>query len=362
MAPTVAEYQTEAVESFSSEIPGIDQEAVTNWLTDNIADSEPPFTFDLIAAGGSNLTFRLADSGGCQWALRRPPVGSALATAHDMGREWRIMAALGEASNVPVPEMVAFCDDHSVNGADFYVMGFVEGRILRDQDSAADMTPEQAEIATQSLLDVQIAFHTLDLDEVGLGDLGRREDYVGRQLKRWRRQVEAAGVREVPLLIELHERLSAAKPPEVAPAALAHGDYRFDNTVLDDQWQIAAVLDWELCTTGNPIADFAWSLQYWADPGDEMSFLSDPPTVLDCFARRDEVARRYAAQSGFDLSDLGYYAVFSWWKQACIVEGAYARRLQGMTGGMGTTGDVHDIARRVDAMLAHAADMATGLL
>ncbi|MCY3576245.1 MAG: phosphotransferase family protein [bacterium] len=362
MALTVAEYQTEAVESSSTEVPGIDITPVTAWLAANIASSEPPFTFDLIAAGGSNLTFRLADSGGRQWALRRPPVGSALATAHDMGREWRIMAALGEASDVPVPDMVAFCDDHSVNGADFYVMSFVEGLILRDQDSAADMTPEQAEVATQSLLDVQIAFHTLDLDEVGLGDLGRREDYVGRQLKRWRRQVEAAGVREVPLLIELHERLSTAKPAEAAPPALAHGDYRFDNTVLDNQWKIAAVLDWELCTTGNPIADFAWSLQYWADPGDEMSFLTDPPTLMDCFVRRQEVADRYAAQSGFDLSDLPYYAVFSWWKQACIVEGAYARRLQGMTGGMGTTGDVHDIARRVDDMLAHAAGMAVGVL
>ena len=349
-------------EASSSDIAGIDVEPVTAWLTDNISGSEPPFTFDLIAAGGSNLTFRPADSGGRQWALRRPPVGSALATAHDMGREWRIMAALGEASGVPVPEMVAFCDDHSINGADFYVMGFVEGRILRDQDSAADMTLEQAEVATQSLLDVQIAFHTLDLDEVGLGDLGHREDCVGRQLKRWRRQVEAAGVREVPLLIELHERLSAAKPSETAPAALAHGDYRFDNTVLDDRWRIAAVLDWELCTTGNPIADFAWSLQYWADPGDEMSFLSDPPTLLDCFIRRDEVAERYAAQSGLDLSNLPYYAVFRWWKQSCIVEGAYARRLKGMTGGMGTTGDVHYIARRVDAMLAHADDMAVGVL
>ena len=346
----------------TAETPGIDTEATTAWLAANISDSQPPFHFNLVAAGGSNLTFRLADSDGRQWALRRPPVGAALATAHDMAREWRIMAALGEASEVPVPQMVAFCDDHSVNGADFYAMSFVEGRILRDQVSAADMTPEQAEIATQSLLDVQIAFHTLDLDEVGLGDLGRREDYVGRQLKRWRRQVEAAGVREVPSLIELHERLSRAKPPEAAPAALAHGDYRFDNTVLDDQWKIAAVLDWELCTTGNPIADFAWSLQYWADPGDEMSFLTDPPTVLDCFVRRAEVADRYATQSGFDLSDLPYYAVFSWWKQACIVEGAYARRLKGMGAGMATTGDVHDIARRVDAMLAHAADMAAGVL
>ena len=163
MALTVAEYQTEAVEASSTETPGIDIAPVTAWLAANVGDNEPPFTFDLIAAGGSNLTFRLTDSDGRQWALRRPPVGSALATAHDMGREWRIMAALGEASDVPVPEMTAFCDDHSVNGADFYVMSFVEGLILRDQESAAAMTPEQAESATQSLLDVQVAFHTLDL-------------------------------------------------------------------------------------------------------------------------------------------------------------------------------------------------------
>ena len=122
------------------------------------------------------------------------------------------------------------------------------------------------------------------------------------------------------------------------------------------------MLDWELCTTGSPIADYAWSLQYGSDPGDEMSFSTDPPTRLDCFVRRDEVAERYAAQSGFDLSDLPYYTVFSWWKQACIVEGAYARRLKGMTGGMGTAGDAHNIARRVDAMLAHAADIAVGVL
>ena len=337
---------------------GINTSNVTEWLSEHVAGAVAPFDFDLIAAGGSNLTFRVTDGAGHVWALRRPPVGHALPTAHDMGREWRIMSALGAHSDVPVPECIAYCADHEVNGADFYVMSFADGAILRDAASSATMTAAQAEVATESLIDVQVRFHTLDLDAVGLGDLGKREDYVGRQLKRWRSQVERGGVREVPLLMELHDLLVEAKPAETAPPALAHGDYRFDNTVLGPDHRIIAVLDWELCTTGDPIADFAWSLQYWADPDDEMTWLTSAPTVHDTFARRAVVAERYAARTGFDLSALPFYTVFSWWKQSCIVEGAYARRLAGATGGMGATGDVHDIAGRVDTMLAHARTLA----
>jgi aminoglycoside phosphotransferase (APT) family kinase protein len=342
-------------------VPGIDVPKVSAWLSDHVVDATPSFDFQLIAAGGSNLTFRVTDAAGHQWALRRPPVGHALPTAHDMSREWRIMAGLA-GSAIPVPDCVAYCDDVAVNGAPFYLMSFVEGLILRNRASTADLTEEQAEVATNSLIDVQIALHTVDLDAVGLGQLAKRDDYVGRQLTRWRSQVERANVRPVPLMAELHERLVAAKPGEKVSPGLAHGDYRFDNTVLGPQFQIEAVLDWELCTIGNPIADFAWSLQYWADPGDHMSFLSDPPTLNEVFVRRHEVIRRYADRSGFDLSDLPYYTVFSWWKQACIVEGAYARRLAGATGGAGGANDPEDIARRTDAVLAHAAQLAGGVL
>lgn len=344
-----------------TELRGIDRAQVDAWLSANVPDAAAPFTYDLIAAGGSNLTFRVTDSGGRTWALRRPPVGHALPTAHDMSREWRIMSAL-DGTAVPVPACVAYCSDPEVNGAPFYVMGFVEGRILRDRASAADMDASQCDVATDSLIDVQVALHTLDVDSIGLGDLAKRDDYVGRQLTRWRTQVERADVREVPIIADLHERLVAAKPAEKAPPALAHGDYRFDNTVLGADLRIAAVLDWELCTIGNPIADFAWSLQYWADPGDELSFLSDPPTLHPAFVRRDEVIRRYATRSGFDLSDLPYYTVFSWWKQACIVEGVYARRLAGATGGARQTNDPSDIARRVDRMLEHALELAVGVI
>ena len=337
---------------------GIDVDRVTEFLADSIEGATAPFRFELIAAGGSNLTFRVTDAADHQWALRRPPVGHALPTAHDMAREWRIMSALGANSDVPVPDCIAYCGDHEVNGADFYVMSFAEGLILRDADSSATMTAAEAATATDSLIDVQVRFHTLDLDAVGLGDLGKREDYVGRQLKRWKGQVERGGVRDVPAIHELHDALVDAKPAEKAPPALAHGDYRFDNTVIGPDHRIVAVLDWELCTTGNPIADFAWSLQYWADPGDEMTWLSSAPTTHDTFMRRDDVTAIYADRTGFDLSDLPYYAVFSWWKQACIVEGAYARRLAGASGGMAQTGEVHDIANRVDSLLAHASDLA----
>jgi aminoglycoside phosphotransferase (APT) family kinase protein len=340
---------------------GIDRAAVDRWLVDHVPGAKPPFTYELIAAGGSNLTYRVTDVDGGQWALRRPPVAHVLPTAHDMGREWRIMAALA-GSDVPVPACVAYCADSEVNGAPFYVMSFVEGRILRDRDSTSDMATSQAEVATESLIDVQVALHRVDVDAVGLGDLARRSDYVGRQLTRWRNQVERGGARELPLMGDLHDRLVAAKPEEKAPPGIAHGDYRFDNTILGDDYRVVAVLDWELSTIGNPIADFAWSLQYWADPGDTLWFLSDPPTLNQIFVRRDEVARRYAERSGFDLSDLTYYSVFSWWKQACIVEGVYARRLQGASGGAGGTTDPADIARRADALFGHAAELAAGVL
>lgn len=342
----------------SPEIRGIDAPAVTGWLAEHVDGVEPPFTFDLIAAGGSNLTFRVTDAAGLSVALRRPPVGHLLATAHDMHREWRIMAALGEHSAVPVPPCLAYCEDTSVNGAPFYVMGFVEGLILRDRTSATGMTPEQCRQATESLVDVQVGFHTVDLDAVGLADLGKHDGYVARQLKRWRRQVVTGGVRELVLHADLFDRLSAAIPPERARPALAHGDYRFDNTVLGPDFGVIAVLDWELCTTGDPIADFAWSLQYWADPGDDLTFLNDPPTLLPAFMRRDEYLELYRQRSGFDLTDLAYYEAFSWWKQASIVEGAYARRLQGATGGMGSSGDPSGIAERVDRFLDHAHQLA----
>ena len=345
----------------SPEQPGLDIGAVRAWLADHLTEATGPLTFDLIAAGGSNLTYTVTDGEGRRFALRRPPVGNALATAHDTDREWRIMSALSAHGSTPVPACLCRCDDPDITGAAFYVMGFVDGLILRDQADAAALDANAADAATTALIDAQVTFHTLDLDAVGLADLGRHDGYVGRQLRRWKAQVERADARPVPLVHELHRALAAATPPERARPGLAHGDYRFDNVVLAHDLSMAAVLDWELCTTGDPIADFAWSMQYWADPGDALTWLTDPPTLASAFPRRAEVIARYQAATGFDLADYPYYEAFSWWKQACIVEGVYARRLRGMKGGMTQSGSPSLIADRVDAMLEHAHGLVAAL-
>jgi len=340
--------------------PGLETAAVTAWLREH-ADVTPPVRYALVPAGGSNLTYRVEDAAGHTWAMRRPPVAAVLETAHDMDREWRILDALGRHTAVPVPPTVARCDDPAVTGAPFYVMGFVEGRILRTDADAADLTPHTAGAATDSLVDVQIAFHAVDVDAVGLGDLTRhRDDYVARQLHRWRTQVERGQVRELPQLEALHARLAATVPPATGAPALTHGDYRFDNTILGDDGTIVAVLDWELSTLGDPVADFCWSLLYWTDPGDPAPFLDTAPTLAPSFPRRAEVARRYAERSGRDLSTLPWFTVFGYWKMACIVEGVYSRRRRGSRSG-GGSGDLDSIAARVERLLDRADELAVGV-
>jgi aminoglycoside phosphotransferase (APT) family kinase protein len=339
-------------------LPGIDADRVGGWLREHVEAATPPFRYTLVAAGGSNLTYRVDDAEGAVWALRRPPVAAVLATAHDMAREWRILEALSGDGSVPVPSAVAQCDDVEVTGAPFYVMGFVDGAILRTEEDGRALTEKEADTATDSLVDVQVALHALDPTEIGLGDLGRPGSYVERQLHRWQTQVARANVRELPVLDDLHDRLARTVPPPSGAPALAHGDYRFDNTVLDADRRVAAVLDWELCTTGDAVADFAWSLLYWADPGDVCQFLTSSPTLAPVFCRRADVAQRYAARSGRDLTALGWFTVFGYWKMACIVEGVYARHLKGGKGGGGSN-DPTSIAAKVDALLEQAHDLAS---
>lgn len=314
---------------------GLDRPRVDDWLAAHLPDAEPPFFFQLIAAGGSNLSYRLEDARGTVRVLRRPPARSGLATAHDMQREWRILRALGEHRvGVPVPRVLASCEDESVTGARFYVMEFVEGLILRDAAAASVLDAAAARRAMESLVATQAAFHTLDPPAIGLEGLGRPGAYVERQLARWMKQVQAAPVRELPLLSRIHDVLARNVPAETRRPGLAHGDYRFDNTVLGPDQRLQAVLDWELCTIGDPVADFFWSLLYWAEPGDALCVLPDPPTRMPQFPRRAEVEAHYAALTGFDLSARDFHLGFGWWKQACIVEGVHARLLKGAGAGM----------------------------
>lgn len=318
-------------------IEGIDAENVTRWFQDNVPGTTPPLAFELIAGGRSNLTFRVTDSSDPvkTYALRRPPVSHVLPTAHDMGREYRIISALQDTP-VPVAPSIGFCEDSAVNGAPFYVMGYVEGHVLRDANTAEkELDAAARRRAGESLADVLAAIHAVDVDAVGLGDLGRKDGYIERQLKRWYSQFQQSAAlqnRSVPVVDEMHDFL-AAHIPEQGPAAIVHGDYRLDNTMLDDRGNVIAVLDWEICTLGDPLADVGLLMVYWAEPTDQHTALGASATTTPGFPTREELRARYAKASGRDVSNLDFYIAFGYWKLACILEGVYSRYAGGAGGG-----------------------------
>jgi aminoglycoside phosphotransferase (APT) family kinase protein len=309
-------------------VEGIDVAGITAWFGDHVPAVSPPLDVELIAGGHSNLTYTVTDVRGERWVLRRPPLGHVLATAHDMGREHRIIAALQD-TDVPVAPVVGLCNDESVTGAPFYVMGFVDGQVARDPEAAALLSGDARARAGRALVDVLARIHAVDPDSVGLGDLGRREDYVGRQLRRWHAQWLQSKTRELPLVDEVHDAL-AARVPEQGPATIVHGDYRLDNCILDGHGDVLAVLDWELCTLGDPLADIGLLLVYWTEPDDPRPALLDPPTTIPGFSSREEIAAGYAERSGRDLAGIDYYMAFGFWKLACILEGVYERYRAGV--------------------------------
>ena len=318
-----------------SDIRGIDAGPVTDWFEANIPGAQGPLSFELIAGGHSNLTYGVTDAVGNRFVLRRPPLGHVLATAHDMGREHRIIAALGP-TDVPVAPALGLCTDERVNGAPFYVMGFVEGHVLRDQKEAESALDEAGRIrAGESIVDVLASIHDVDVDAVGLADLGKHDGYIARQLRRWYGQFQASNAltkRPVPLVHEIHEQL-AARIPKQQGVAIVHGDYRLDNCMLGDDGSIVAVLDWEICTLGDPLADVGLLQVYWTDADDpEATLLGTPPTLATGFPNRAQLTKRYAAMSDRDLSQLDFYVAFGYWKLACIIEGVYSRYAEGAMG------------------------------
>ena len=290
--------------------------------------SAPPFAFELIAGGHSNLTFKATDANGWRLVVRRPPLGHVLATAHDMGREHRIVSALGPTP-VPVAPTFGLCEDEAVNGAPFYVMEFVDGIVLDHPDKSAELSLDARRAAGDDLIDILAALHAVDVDAVGLGDLARRDGYIERQLKRWTKQWEASKTRDLPAIEEVQRRL-VARVPEQHGTAIVHGDYRLGNCLVDPRnGKITAVLDWELCTLGDPLADVGYLCIYWTDPGQHPRRQNDP-TSAGGFPSRDELLDRYAGLTGRDLSGIDYYVAFSSWRLAIISEGVYARYVKGV--------------------------------
>ena len=310
---------------------GIDAGGLEQWFSEHVPEAEPPLSYERIAGGLSNLTYRVSDSAGRRWALRRPPLGKTLGSAHDMGREHRVVSAL-VPTDVPVPVVRGLCGDESVTGAPFYVMDFVEGPVLRGI-AEAEIFPDESDRRAigERVADTLVLIHAVDPDAVGLGDLGRKEDYVARQLRRWQGQWEKSKTRELEAVDRVHDRL-AARIPEQGPATLVHGDYRLDNMILSDAGEVAAVVDWELCTLGDPLADLGTLMAYWAERGEDMVAFGQPANLAPGFPTRDELVARYAERSGRDISQLDFYLALGYWKLAIILEGVYARYAAGAYG------------------------------
>lgn len=308
----------------------IHEERVSRWLEDNIEGLVAPFSFDMIAGGRSNITYRVHDANGRTVVLRRPPIGHVLATAHDMAREHRIISAVG-TTDVPVPRTLGVCNDVVVNDAPFYVMDYVEGVVLDGQAKAANIAPATRRALSEDLIDVMVRLHAVDVDDVGLGDLAKRDAYVERQIKRWSTQWVNSKQRELPAIDEV-ERLLRAGVPQQHGTVIAHGDYRFGNCLSNlDTGRIAAVLDWELCTLGDPMADIGYLGVYWSDPGTPARRENDP-SGLEGFPTYREMVDMYSARSGRNCDNIGYYVAFSSWRLAVISEGVYARYVHGAMG------------------------------
>ena len=337
---------------------GIDPGPVTDWLAAH-AGAEPPLRFELFAGGRSNLTFEVTDAAGRRLVLRRPPTGHVLASAHDMAREHRVISAL-HPTPVPVPPPVGLCVDPAVNGADFYVMGHVEGSIVFTEEEGLAVDEALRPVMTDSLVDTLAGLHDTDPDEVGLGDLGRREGYCARQLRRWQRQVDEGSDRDLPRLREIHDRLEASIPRQQG-AGIVHGDYRLDNCIMGADGAVAAVLDWELCTLGDVLADVAGMVMWWGDLGGGptgaagsggaggSSGAAGPTgaggsagaagpgtaggaTRAPGFGTAADVVERYARSSPRDLSAIDWYLAFQYWRMACIYEGVRVRYAAGAMG------------------------------
>lgn len=318
--------------------PGLDLDALGVFLGPRVGGLDGPLTAEVIAGGRSNLTYSVRD-GERRWVVRRPPLAHVLPTAHDMAREWRVMSAL-QGMGIPVPPTVALCEDSALIGAPFYVMGFVDGEVVRERLPAAwpDNRQTRRSMST-ALVDVLLALHAVAPESAGLAGFGRPAGFLERQVRRWWQQWEASKTRELPSILELHDRLLTAIP-EQSPAGIVHGDYRFDNCIFApaDPGRIAAVVDWEMSTIGDPLCDLGLLIVYWPDDPDDPAAGVHPGargTLGSGFFSRDEVLAAYAAKSSRDLGALEWYVALGHYKLAIVAEGIHARFLMGMTVGEG---------------------------
>ncbi len=317
-------------------LPGLDIESLERFFHREIPGvARGQLSAQLFAGGKSNLTYALTD-GRTEWVLRRPPLGHVLETAHDMSREYKVMHALN-GTDVPVPVMVAMCEDLEVIGAPFYVMSFVNGTIYRTQEQLDALGDTEAGALAENLVEVLTRLHRVDPARVGLADLGRPAGFLERQIRRWGKQIAASHSRDIPELDTLSERLAEAIPVS-ARSSIVHGDFKLDNVVVEPNHdsEIVCVLDWEMATLGDPLLDLANLVMWWEGIYDinGRSFAA-APGLVPAFPGRDHLIQRYAQITGADLDEFPWYLGFACLKLACIFEGMYFRQTQGLTVGSG---------------------------
>jgi len=316
----------------TSVLPGLDLERLGAWFAAEIPDVGGALTATLIAGGKSNLTFLVTD-GASQWIVRRPPLGHVLATAHDMVREYRVMSALRDTP-VLVPPTYALCRDGAVVGAEFYVMGRCAGTPFRRADELAVFGPERTRAISTGLVDTLVALHQVDPAAAGLGDFGRPEGFLARQVERWKKQLAASRCRDLPAAEQLYARL-AADVPAGSATGIVHGDFRLDNLLIDESDTVTAVLDWEMATLGDPLTDLALMLTYHRLGAMELGDAVNDAASAPGFLGQDEIIARYASGSDRELSQFGFYLGLAAFKLAAILVGIHYRHITGHTVGEG---------------------------
>ncbi|MBN6038357.1 phosphotransferase family protein [Amycolatopsis sp. 195334CR] len=311
---------------------GLDLPALERFFGEHVPGFAGGLSAELVQGGRSNLTFVLAD-GRRRWILRRPPLGELTPSAHDMGREYRVVAALA-GSGVPVAGAVALAGPE-VLGVPFSVVEHVDGRVIRTTGELHALAPAEITRCAHAVVDVLARLHEVEPRAVGLADFGRPEGYLGRQVRRWYDQWERVRTRSLADLDTLRERLAEACPAE-SGASIVHGDYRIDNTILDgdDAGVVRAVVDWEMATLGDPLADLGLHLVY-ADPAFAPVLAGAAASTSDRLPSPDDLAERYARASGRDLANLRFYLGLGYFKIAVIAEGIHARHRKGLTRGEG---------------------------
>lgn len=313
---------------------GLDEGKIYDCLTANIPGLSGPMTLTQFPSGFSNLTY-LVRVGETEMVLRRPPFGANIKSAHDMGREYRILSAL--RPHFPYcPEPLYFTEDPAVMGCPFYVMERMEGVILRkDLPAGLSYTPDQAKALCEKLLDVQVALHGIDVEEAGLGFLGKPEGYVQRQVEGWSKRYRNARTDDAPDFEKVMGWLVEKMPADTARPTIVHNDYKFDNIVLSsaNPMEIIGVLDWEMATYGDPLMDLGNSLAYWVEKGDsdEMQTMRLMPTNIDGALTRAELVERYGRLTGVDVSGFDYYYCFGLFRLAVIAQQIYQRYHKGLT-------------------------------